>query len=90
MQTVLTQIRLLLQEQTDLGLHCLSKRCLKHFRAGPHTQSVTCLAADVCLTADPGVASLIPAQYHIFVEIDHEIKQKYVHELLGNCLFKPA
>ena len=24
-----------------------------------------------CLTADPGVASLIPARYHTFVEIDH-------------------
>ena len=30
-------------------------------------QSVT------CLTADPGVASSIPARYHTFVEIDHEI-----------------
>ena len=26
-----TQIRLLLQEQSDLGLNCLSKRLLKHF-----------------------------------------------------------
>ena len=25
------------------------------------------------MTADPGVASWIPARYHIFVEIDHEI-----------------
>ena len=25
------------------------------------------------LTADPGVASSIPARYHTFVEIDHEI-----------------
>ena len=25
-----------------------------------------------CLTADPGVASSIPARYHTFVEIDHE------------------
>ena len=25
------------------------------------------------MTADPGVASLIPARYHTFVEIDHEI-----------------
>ena len=30
-------------------------------------QSVT------CLTADPGVGSLIPAQFHTFLEIDHEI-----------------
>ena len=28
---------------------------------------------DVCLTADPGVASSIPARSHTFVEIDHEI-----------------
>ena len=36
-------------------------------------QSVTCLATDACLTADPGVASSIPVRYHTFVEIDHEI-----------------
>ena len=36
-------------------------------------QSVTCLTADMCLIADPGVAILIPAQSHTFVEIDHEI-----------------
>ena len=40
---------------------------------GRIAQSVTCLATDVCLTADPGVASSIPARYHTFVEIDHEI-----------------
>ena len=28
---------------------------------------------DACLTADPGVTSLIPAQSHTFVEIDHDI-----------------
>ena len=27
----------------------------------------------MCLTADPGVASSIPAQSHNFMEIDHEI-----------------
>ena len=32
-----------------------------------------CLAADASLTADPGVASLILARSHTFVEIDHEI-----------------
>ena len=36
-------------------------------------QSVTCLATDACLTADPGVASSIPARSHTFVKIDHEI-----------------
>ena len=34
---------------------------------GRVAQSVTCLAAD------PGVASLIPARSHTFVEIGHEI-----------------
>ena len=32
-----------------------------------------CLATDASLFADPGVASLIPAWSHTFVEIDHEI-----------------
>ena len=32
-----------------------------------------CLAADMCLTADPGVASSIRARSHTFAEIDHEI-----------------
>ena len=40
---------------------------------GHVVQSVTCLATDVCLTADPGVASSILARSHTFVEIDHEI-----------------
>ena len=40
---------------------------------GRVAQSVTCLATDACLTADPGVASSIPVQSHTFVEIDHEI-----------------
>ena len=32
-----------------------------------------CLATDVCLTADAGVVSLIPAWSHTLMEIDHEI-----------------
>ena len=36
-------------------------------------QSATYLATDASLTADPGVASSIPARSHTFVEIDHEI-----------------
>ena len=40
---------------------------------GRVAQSVTCLATDACLTADPVVLSLIPAQSHTLVEIDHEI-----------------
>ena len=55
-----------------------------------------CLATAGCLTADPGVASLILARSHTFVEFDHEIicmvsyKLKYVHEVLVNRLFKLA
>ena len=40
---------------------------------GPRVQSVTCLATDACLTADPGVPSLIAARSHTFMEIDREI-----------------
>ena len=36
-------------------------------------QSVTWLATDKSLTADPGVVSLIPTPSHNFVEFDHEI-----------------
>ena len=40
---------------------------------GRVVQSVTCLATDASLTADPGVASSIPAWSHTFVAIDREI-----------------
>ena len=40
---------------------------------GRVVQSVTCLATDACLTADPGVASSIPVRSHTFMEIDHEM-----------------
>ena len=40
---------------------------------GRVAQSVMCLATDAKQTADPGVASLIPARSHTFVEIDHEL-----------------
>ena len=43
------------------------------YRPGCVAQSVRCLATDASLTADPGVASSIPARSHTFVEIDHEI-----------------
>ena len=36
-------------------------------------QSVSCLATDASLTADPGVLSSISALSHTFMEIDHEI-----------------
>ena len=40
---------------------------------GRVAQLLTCLAADACLTEDPGVASSTPARSNSFVEIDHEI-----------------
>ena len=43
------------------------------FLPGCVAQSVTCLTTDGCLTADPGVASLIPVRSLTFVEIDHEM-----------------
>ena len=49
---------------------------VKHYsrtEPGRVAQSVTCLATDACLTADPGVAISIPARSHTFVEIDHEV-----------------
>ena len=39
---------------------------------GRVAQSVTCLATDESLIADPGVVSWIPAQSHTFVEINHD------------------
>ena len=41
--------------------------------SGRVAQSVTCLATDACLTADPGVASSFPVRSHTFMEIDHEL-----------------
>ena len=61
--------------------------------------NVTSLAADMCLTADPGVDSLVPARSHTFLAIDHFVdsrmvvvsyKRKYVQEVLVNCLAKLA
>ena len=45
---------------------------------GRVAQSVTCLATDACLTADPGVASSILARSHTFAEIDHEINSTVI------------
>ena len=41
-------------------------------------QSVTCLATDGHLSADPGVMSLIPAWPHTFMEIELEIISKVI------------
>ena len=40
---------------------------------GRVAQLIVCLAPDLHLTADPGVASSISAQSHTIVEMDHEI-----------------
>ena len=48
-------------------------RYLVFYPPGRIAQLVTCLTADGCLTADPGVAGMIPAWIHTFVEIDGEI-----------------
>ena len=41
-------------------------------------QRVTCLATDVCLTADSGVMSMFPARSHTFMEIEHEIVSRVI------------
>ena len=48
-------------------------RKILYLGPGRVAQSVTCLATDACLTADPGVASSIPVRSNTFVEIDHEM-----------------
>ena len=57
---------------------CVLDTCISHNyslndKLGRVAQSVTCLATDACLTADPGVVSSIPVRSHTFVEIDHEM-----------------
>ena len=42
-------------------------------KPGRVVQLVTCLATDANLTADPGVASSIPARSHTFLKNDYEI-----------------
>ena len=53
--------------------HIGSLVAIKAHLPGRIAQSVTCLATDLSLTADPGAWSSIPAQSHTFLEIDHEI-----------------
>ena len=44
-----------------------------HNRVTYIAQSVTCLATEACLTADPGVTSSILVRSHTFMEIGDEI-----------------
>ena len=62
----------------DLDPNCLTLKIVNQLHVtvtepGSVAQSVTCLATDANLTADPGVGSSIPAPSHTFVEINHEI-----------------
>ena len=54
-------------------LKLMGKKKSQVYTQGHIAQSVVCLTADLCLTADPGVASLILAGSHTFVEINREI-----------------
>ena len=63
---------MLLFGQKNILCYLLSV-CIGYQSPGRVAQSVTCLATDACLTADPGVVSSIPARSHTFVEIDHEM-----------------
>ena len=57
-----------------LSIHLLKWHIVgDHISRFKHSQSVTCLATDACLTSDPGVPSLIAARSNTFMEIDHEI-----------------
>ena len=64
---------IVIQYHSCYSLHLVNKNFFRSTAPGRVAQSVMCLATDVCLTADPGVASSIPARSHTFVEIDHEI-----------------
>ena len=52
--------------------HSTKLAIINEVKPGCVSQSVTCLATDACLTADPGIESWIPVRSHTFVEIDHE------------------
>ena len=59
---------------------------LMSYSPGRVAQSVTCLATDASLSADPGVASSTPARSHTFVEIDHEIISTVIRERSGSVV----
>ena len=74
------RIPILISASRRLGQYCYSLVDVSCFympstfyMPGRVAQSVTCMATDACLTADPGVASSIPVRPHTFVEIDHEM-----------------
>ena len=58
---------------SGLCFHVIFYRHIGQDIPGRVAHSVMCLATDMRLTADSGVASSIPARSHTFVEIDYEI-----------------
>ena len=46
---------------------------MSRMKPGHVSFSASCLTADTCLTANPGVASSILTRSHTFLEIDYEI-----------------
>ena len=62
-----------LANQFLLGYFCVWSPSKHHCISFSILIMDVCLATDASLTADPGVASSIPARSHTFVEIDHEI-----------------
>ena len=53
-------------------------KCNNSTKPGHEAQSVTCLATDANLTADPRVLNSILARSHTFMEIDHEINSTVI------------
>ena len=67
-----------LEVRKVLLIFMYSKTCVKKKLPGCIAQSVTCLTTDASLTANPGIASSIPARSHTFVEIDREIISTFI------------
>ena len=61
-----------------LFIICMFYEVNYKFLQGRIVQSVTCLATNANLNSDPGIANVIPARSHTFVEIDHEIISKVI------------
>ena len=89
-QNLLLAQDLLLAQKFLLALNMLLAQKLlmaqKFLGTGPRRQSVSCLATDACLTADPGVQSLFAALSHTFMEIGHKIistviQKKYLSDI---------
>ena len=70
------QLQRFFSQSQMINIEMRSCKNIRYFRQfirsepGGVAQSVTCLATVANLTADPGVASSIPARSHTFMEID--------------------